>query len=160
MTSPEIAIQDKYIDRYAHCYGCGRHNEHGLHLKSHIMGDELVCSWLPQDHHISLPGFLNGGVIATLIDCHCIGMAVAWAAKEEGIELNENLAIFYVTASIKVDYIKPTPLDGKPVTLRAKIKSIEGRKTWLTCSFFSNEIETAKGEVLAVKMNEIWQAGD
>lgn len=38
------AIQDFYPDDVVYCYGCGRLNEHGLHIRSAWDGDETVCA--------------------------------------------------------------------------------------------------------------------
>ena len=73
------AIQDFYPDDVSHCYGCGRLNEHGLRLRSRQEGDEIVCRFEPGPHQIAFPGFVYGGLIASLIDCHGTGTAAAAA---------------------------------------------------------------------------------
>ena len=113
MSSP--AFQDQYLAARADCWGCGRNNEHGLHIKSCWEGDEAVAHFLPEEHFTGHKGVLNGGIIATLMDCHCMGLAMAYAHKQEGREIGSQPLITYVTASLKVDYLKPTPLSGKPV---------------------------------------------
>ena len=72
------AFQDYYLDEYAHCFGCGRLNRDGLHLKSYWDGDESVCRYTPPSHFTGgFPGYLYGGLIASLIDCHAAGTASA-----------------------------------------------------------------------------------
>ena len=62
------AFQDYYPDQLAHCYGCGRLNEHGLQIKSYWEGDDSVCHFQPHPHHTAIPGYVYGGLIASLID--------------------------------------------------------------------------------------------
>jgi acyl-coenzyme A thioesterase PaaI-like protein len=149
-----LAFQDQYLGARADCWGCGRNNEHGLHIKSYWEGDEAVAHFLPEEHFTGHKGVLNGGIIATLMDCHCMGLAMAHAHKQEGREIGSQPLITYVTASLKVDYLKPTPLTGKPVELRARVESTEGRKTHMTCRLLAEGVETARGEVLGVRIAE------
>lgn len=149
-----LAFQDQYLDARADCWGCGRNNAHGLHIKSYWDGGEAVAHFLPGEQFTGHKGVLNGGLIATLMDCHCMGLAMAYAHREEGREIGSQPLITYVTASLKVDYLKPTPLNGKPVELRAKVERIDGRKTYMTCRLLAEGVETARGEVLGVRINE------
>jgi acyl-coenzyme A thioesterase PaaI-like protein len=147
-----VAFQDQYLDARADCWGCGRNNADGLHVKSYWDGDEAVASFTPHPEHTGHKGVLNGGVIATLMDCHCMGLAMASAHRTEGREIGSQPLITYVTASLKVDYLKPTPLTEKPVQLRARVDKIDGRKTYMTCSLVADGIETARGEVLGIRI--------
>lgn len=151
----EKAFQD-YWEKNK-CWGCGSGNEHGLHLKSRWEGDESLSVFLPSINHKAGPDeYLNGGIIATIIDCHSICTAIADAYREEGRELNSEPFIWYVTASMKVDYHKPTPISG-PVTLRARVEKREGKKSFVTCGLFSGKDKCAHGEVLAVRVSpEKW----
>ena len=74
------AFQDHYPDELAHCYGCGRLNKHGYQLKTTWDGDETVTRFTPEPYHIAIPGYVYGGLIASIIDCHCTGTAAAAAA--------------------------------------------------------------------------------
>lgn len=150
-----IPFQDQYLDARADCWGCGRNNKHGLHIKSYWDGDEAVAHFTPQDDFTGHKGVLNGGIIATLMDCHCMGLAMAYAHRQEGREIGSEPLITYVTGSLKVDYLKPTPLNDKPVELRAKVERVDGRKTYMTCSLIAEGIETARGEVLGVRIAEV-----
>ena len=62
------AFQDYYPDDLSHCYGCGRLNPEGLQIKSYWEGDEAVCTYLPRACHTAIPGYVYGGLIASLID--------------------------------------------------------------------------------------------
>lgn len=149
-----IAFQDQYLDARADCWGCGRNNPDGLYLKSRWDGDEAVAQFLPKAQHTGHKGVLNGGIIATLMDCHCMGLAMAQAHRAARREIGSQPLITYVTASLKVDYLKPTPLSGRPVELRARVVKVEDRKTHMTCSLMADGVETARGEVLGVRINE------
>ncbi|MRR39401.1 PaaI family thioesterase, partial [bacterium] len=121
------AFQDCYPDHFSHCYGCGRLNEQGLQIKSYWDGDETVCTYTPGQHHSAVPGYVYGGLIASLIDCHSTGSAAAFACRAEGREMGSAPAIRFLTASLHVDYRRPTPL-GFPLVLRSRAKEIKGRK--------------------------------
>lgn len=149
-----IPFQDQYLEARADCWGCGRNNPAGLQLKSFWEGDEAVAHFEPQNNFTGHKGILNGGIIATLMDCHCMGLAMAKAHHAEGREIGTQPLITYVTASLKVDYLKPTPLTEQPIELRARVEKIDGRKTWMTCSLYAAGVETARGEVLGVRIAE------
>ena len=149
-----LAFQDQYLDARADCWGCGRNNHQGLHIKSYWQGDDAVAHYQPLEQQTGHKGILNGGVIATLMDCHCIGLAMAHAHRLEGREIGSLPLISYVTASLKVEYLEPTPLKDQAIELRAGVERVEGRKTFLTCSLFAQGVETARGEVLGIRVDE------
>ncbi len=141
------------------CWGCGCGNEHGLHLKSYWTGDESVSKFIPSEYHKAGPdNILNGGIIATIIDCHSICTAIADAYRQENREPDREPFIWYVTASMKIDYHRPTLL-YEPVILRARVQRREGRKTVVVCEVQSNEKRSAQAEVLAVRIEpDKWYA--
>ena len=59
----------------------------------------------------------------------------------------------FVTASLHVDFIRPTPLDV-PLEVRGKIKEIKSRKVVVTTTVSAEGNICAKGEVIAIKMPE------
>ena len=69
------------------CFGCGALNERGLKIKSRWAGDRLVCLWRPEAHHIGYPGFVHGGMVASIVDCHAIWTAIAHLCREQGHDL-------------------------------------------------------------------------
>jgi acyl-coenzyme A thioesterase PaaI-like protein len=149
-------FQDNIPGNY--CWGCGRINEHGLQIKSYWSGDEAVCTWRPKPYHAAGPRhILNGGIIATIIDCHCVCTAIAAAYRAEGREIGTEPLIWYVTQSLQVTYLRPTPID-QPLVLRARIKEINEKTTVLTCSLSENGRgeECAQGEVVAVRVPSAW----
>ncbi|MDI6772581.1 MAG: PaaI family thioesterase [bacterium] len=149
----QVAFQDVYPDDLSHCYGCGRLNEHGLQLKSHWEGEETVAVFLPQPYHVAIPGYVYGGLIASLIDCHGTGTAAAAAYRAEGREMGTEPAFRFVTASLHVDYLRPTPL-GVPLEIRGQVKEIKGRKVVVTATVSAEGTICARGEVVAVQMPE------
>ncbi len=145
------SFQDYYPESLQQCYGCGPNNPNGLHIKSHWVGDESLATFHPKEYHLAFPGFLYGGLIASLIDCHCVGTAAAAAYREDGRELGSKPAYRYVTGSLHVDYLKPTPL-GPPVEIRARVEEIKGKKTTLVATVSVDGVITAKGRVIAIRM--------
>jgi acyl-coenzyme A thioesterase PaaI-like protein len=146
------AIQDWWPEIGTHCWGCGRNNVHGLQIKSYWENDEAICTWQPKDYHLAFPGVLNGGIIATLIDCHSLNTAVAAAYRAAGREMGSQPLLGYVTASLHINYLRPTPM-AKPVVLRACVKAMGENKTVITCSLFADGMECATGEVIAVRID-------
>ncbi len=145
------AIQDTYPDELAHCYGCGRLNDHGLQLKTVWDGDETVTRYTPQPWHIAIPGYVNGGLLASLMDCHGTGTAAAAAYRAEGREPGTEPLRRFVTASLHVDYLKPTPL-GPELEVRGRATTIQGRKVVVEARILAAGQVTVKGEVIAVEM--------
>jgi acyl-coenzyme A thioesterase PaaI-like protein len=145
------AFQDNYDDFFSQCYGCGRLNEHGLKIKSYWDGEEAVCRFTPKPYHTAIPGYVYGGLIASVIDCHSTGTAAAATYRHEGRQMGTEPKLRYVTASLHVDYLKPTPIDA-PMELRAKVKEIRGRKVVVNVTLISKSQICAQGEVVAVKV--------
>jgi acyl-coenzyme A thioesterase PaaI-like protein len=146
----EKAFQDFYPDHFSHCYGCGRLNDHGLQIKSHWDGEETVAIFHPKPYHTALPGYVYGGLIASLIDCHCIGTASAAACRAEGREMDTQPALRFLTASLHVDYLRPTPL--APLEIRARVKEIKDRKVVVAATLSAKGEVCARGEVVAVRV--------
>jgi len=146
-------IQDYYPDDVAHCYGCGRLNDHGHQIKSFWEGDETVSHYMPKDYHTAIPGYVYGGLIASLVDCHGTGTAALAAYRAESREHDSLPALRFVTASLQVDYLKPTPL-GVELELRGKIIELKGKKVISEITVSANGEVTAKGKVIAVQMPE------
>ncbi|MBI3998268.1 MAG: PaaI family thioesterase [Armatimonadetes bacterium] len=146
-------IQDFYPDELSHCYGCGRLNEHGLQLKSYWDGEETVAIFHPRPYHTAIPGYVYGGLIASLIDCHGTGAAAAAAYRAAGRELGAEPAFRFVTASLHVDYLRPTPM-GVPLEVRGQVKEVKGRKVVVAATVSAGGQVCARGEVVAVQMPE------
>jgi acyl-coenzyme A thioesterase PaaI-like protein len=147
------AFQDRYEDDVSHCYGCGRLNEHGLQIKTVWEGEESVTRFTPWPRHTAMPGYVYGGLIASLIDCHSTGTAAAAAARDRGLAEGEVRLPRFVTASLKVDYLRPTPL-GPELEIRGRVREVKGRKVVVECALSAHGEVCARGEVVAVQMPE------
>lgn len=149
----EKAFQDYYPESFSHCYGCGRLNEHGHQIKSYWEGDESVCHFQPKPYHTAIPGYVYGGLLASLIDCHGTGTASAAGYQAENRALGSQPPMRYLTASLHVDYLKPTPL-GPTLEIRARVKEVKGRKVIVEEWIVVDGVITVKGEVVAVQIPE------
>jgi acyl-coenzyme A thioesterase PaaI-like protein len=149
------AIQDYYPDELSHCYGCGRLNHQGLQIKSHWDGEEAVATFQPRLYHMSAPGYVNGGLLASLIDCHCTGTAAAAAYRAQQRAMDTDPPIRFLTASLHVDYVRPTPL-GVPLEIRGTVKDFKGRKVVVSATVSADGKECVRGEVVAVQVPEHW----
>ncbi len=128
------AFQDYYPEEFSHCYGCGRQNNHGHQIKSFWDGEESVAFFTPEPYHIAIPGFVYGGLIASLADCHGTGTASAAMYRKEGRAMDTEPALRFVTGSLHVDYLAPTPL-GVPLELRGRVAEIGTKKWWWISGF-------------------------
>ncbi len=146
------AFQDYYPENVAHCYGCGSLNQHGHQIKTFWEGEETVTRFTPAPYHTAIPGFVYGGLIASLIDCHSTGTAAAAMYRAEGREMGSQPPLRFVTGSLLVKYLKPTPL--VPLEIRGRVKEVTGRKVVVESTLYANGVATATGEVVAVKMPE------
>ena len=135
-----------------YCYGCGADNPKGLRIKSFWDGDEAVCRFKPEPHHSGgRKEIVNGGVVATLIDCHSLNLAIARAYRDEGRAIGSAPRIAYVTGNLNVSYLRPTPIDAT-LELRARVQRIEGRKAWIECTLAAAGEVCARGEVLGIRV--------
>jgi len=135
-----------------HCYGCGADNPKGLRIKSFWDGDEAVCRFKPEPHHSGgRKEIVNGGVVATLIDCHSLNLAIARAYRDEGRAIGSAPRIAYVTGNLNVSYLRPTPIDAT-LELRARVQKIDGRKAWIECTLSAAGDVCARGEVLGIRV--------
>ena len=132
------------------CFGCGHHHE-GLQIKSYWDGEESVCEWTSKEKYDGWRNLMNGGIMATLIDCHCMCTAMADAYKRENRSLNTTPEYRYATGILTVKYLKPTP--NTKVELRAIVTEVNGKKTVLKCDFYSEEGDkTAEADVVAIRV--------
>ncbi len=145
------AFQDYYPESVAHCYGCGSRNDHGHRIKTFWEGEESVTRYTPEPYHTAVPGFVYGGLLASLIDCHSTGTAAAAMYRAEGREMDSLPPFRFVTGSLLVKYLKPTPL-GVILEIRGRVKEIKGRKVVIESTVYAEGVATASGEVVALQM--------
>jgi acyl-coenzyme A thioesterase PaaI-like protein len=137
------AIQEQLPDQP--CWGCGPNNPHGLRIKSYWSGDSTVCIWQPEPHYAGWPGVLNGGILASLVDCHCVCTAISDADSIGG------QPVAFVTGSLNISYLRPVPIQS-PVELNARITERTARKTRVECTVMAAGELCARAEVVAIRI--------
>jgi acyl-coenzyme A thioesterase PaaI-like protein len=142
------SLQDHYAPKNA-CFGCGPANQQGLGIKSFVEGDEVTCSWQPQPMHQAFPGVLSGGIIGTLLDCHCNWAAAYHLMQQQGIDAPPCT----VTAEYSIKLRRPTPT-GKPVELRAQLVEIDGNRARISGTLTANGRICATCDGLFVAVEE------
>jgi acyl-coenzyme A thioesterase PaaI-like protein len=146
------AIQDEYPADFAWCFGCGRLNKEGYHFRTGWEGEQTAAYYEPSEKHIAIPGFLYGGLIASFIDCHGTGSASLALHRKNGHEPGSGVEPpRFVTASLKVDFMKPTP-QGKLLKAVGRIEEIHPKKWKVFVEVFAEDNLCATGEVVAVVM--------
>ena len=130
------------------CFGCGLANEKGLRIQSFEDGDDLVCTFTPEPHHLAFEGIVNGGILGTLLDCHSNWAGAVHLMKKAG---SAGLPCT-VTADFHVTLRRPTPL-GVPLHLRAHVvESGEDRAVVETTVEANGKVTaTCRGTFVAVK---------
>lgn len=147
----EQAFQDFYPDDVARCFGCGRLNPDGHHIRSFWDGEESVCHFTPSPCHTAIPGYVYGGLLASLVDCHSTGTAAAAAYRALGRDMGSDPPLRFVTASLQVDYLKPTPL-GPVLEVRGRVEEIKGRKVVVSAWIVAEGRVVVRGRVVAVQL--------
>jgi acyl-coenzyme A thioesterase PaaI-like protein len=147
------AIQDYFSGDYAQCMGCGNQNADGFQIKTYWDGRQGSYRFRPQPNQRAFPGVLYGGMIASIMDCHCIGTAIAGAYDREGRPPGSLPMIMYVTANLNVSYLKSTPMDVE-LLLYSEITEQTERKSIVTCRLCAEDEDQAfaRGEVVAVRV--------
>ncbi len=154
MDTNQIAIQDLYPEPYRHCFGCGPDNPAGWHIKSYLRGDEVIAHYTPQPEYTGgVPENLYGGLLAAILDCHGTAAAAAFYHRAQGFELGREPLMRCVTASLTVNYRKPTPM-GQELELVARCLNIEGRKVSLELLVRIGDNQYCDGSMLAVRVKE------
>lgn len=144
--SEKKALQDQFASTSI-CFGCGPANQQGLQIKSFVEGEQVIAHFTPQPFHHAFPNVLNGGIIGTLLDCHC-----NWAASYFFMRDNQfTVPPCTVTAEYHVQLKRPTPMNTA-LTLIAVLKSIEKNKITVYGELFANDqlCDTCTGIFVAV----------
>ena len=150
----EIAIQDLYAAPYRHCFGCGPDNEQGWHIKSYWHGTEVLAHYTPRPEYTGgVPENLYGGLLAAILDCHGTAAAAAFYHVAQGFQLGVEPLLRCVTASLTVNYRKPTPM-GQELELFARCTNIERRKVNLELGVRIGDVQYCDGTMLAVRVKE------
>jgi acyl-coenzyme A thioesterase PaaI-like protein len=153
------ALQDQFP--HNHCFGCGPHNRGGLNLKSYWAGHgPSIARFAPAPHHCSATThFVNGGIIATLIDCHSICTAMAAGYIDERRAIGSEPGRYFATSKLEIDYRRPTPMDAI-LELEADIAARHERGYTLECRLRAAGKLCAVGSVEAVAVSASWMGLD
>lgn len=143
----EQSLQETYAPNNA-CFGCGPANPDGVHVRSFLRGDEVVAEWMPEKKYEAFPGVLNGGIIGTLLDCHCNWTAAWFLMKKSGADH----APCTVTADYAIKLLRPTPTNGS-LQLCAKVVESNGDRATVegTLSAGGKVCATCRGTFVAVR---------
>ena len=139
-------LQEHFAPQLA-CFGCGPANPQGLRIRSRVEGELVVADWTPAEHHQAFPGVVSGGIIGTLLDCHC-NWTAAWSLmRARGLDTPPCT----VTADYTIQLKRPTPLG--PLRLEARPVSSEGDKVIVegTLTAGGKVCATCRGTFVAVK---------
>ena len=116
--------------RQHYCFGCSKDNPIGLHLTFHVGEGEVRATFTPQAEHQGWPGFMHGGLVATMLD-----EAMGWVIMRQGV--------WAVTGKMNVRYRDPVPL-FQPLTVVGRIA--KDRRRWL---LVQAEVRSAEDVALA-----------
>ena len=141
------SLQETYAPHNA-CFGCGPANPKGLHVRSFAAGEEVVAEWKAEPHHEAFPGVLNGGIIGSLLDCHCNWTAAWHLMKQSGAATPPCT----VTADYAIVLKRPTPTAG-PISLKARVLSSTEDRVVVEGELWAGGklCDTCKGTFVAVK---------
>jgi uncharacterized protein (TIGR00369 family) len=126
MEQPLPARQDAKLHGSNRCFGCGQANPAGLHLQFllaedlSVIGQPVVSSAF-EGH----PGYLHGGIIATLLD-----ESMSKAVRARGFTT--------MTRHMEVDYLRPVPSEA-PLRLEGRVTRNEGRRHWTEAKILDGE---------------------
>ena len=126
-----LSIQESLYPELT-CFGCGHANPKGFHLRSYHEGELTVAEFVPLPEHDNGFGFLNGGIIATVLDCHG-ATVVMWEAAQREWHAEPGAPVPFITAGFDVRFLRPTPL-GPTVRLTASPVSIDDEVIVVTSS--------------------------
>ncbi len=141
------SLQETYAPNNS-CFGCGPANPDGLHIRSFVRNGEVVAEWKPEKKYEAFDGILNGGIIGTLLDCHCNWTAAYHLMKRAG----EDRPPCTVTAEYAIKLLRPTPMNA-PVLLSAKVLEITDDRATVegTLTAGGKACATCRGVFVAVK---------
>ena len=152
-----IAIQDRYGERFQHCWGCGPKNDLGLHLKTYPSLDGECCISrikLEKAYTGGVPSNVFGGMIATIFDCHGTASAAWFAHHQKGLELTETTLIGrFITARLEIDYLSPSPIDDEIVVI-STLEELGEKKAIISMEMTVATKVRAKAKMVAVAVKD------
>lgn len=115
-----------------------------------------MAHFAPQPHHCAAPThFVNGGILATLIDCHCICTAMAAGYLRERRPIGSRPEIHYVTGAMSLAYRRPVPID-QTLELYADIAAEIDKGLRLSCKLDAGRKTCVVAEVTAIRVSQTW----
>jgi acyl-coenzyme A thioesterase PaaI-like protein len=143
----EKSIQETYAPKMV-CFGCGPANERGLHVRSFAHNGEVIAEWQPRPEYEAFEGMLSGGIIGTLLDCHCNWTAAWHLMTQRGADHPPAT----VTSEYTIKLLRPTPTD-RPVRLVARVVESTTDRAVVEGELLAHERITAtcRGTFVAVK---------
>ncbi|MDQ0158180.1 PaaI family thioesterase [Alkalibacillus salilacus] len=152
MSEIKHAIQDYYPQDLAHCFGCGRNNELGHGFRTGWNGTETLTVYQPPEEYTAIPGYVYGGLIASLIDCHGTGSASLALHRKNGHEPEDGVEPpRFVTAELNVKYLKPTPQNTE-LRVTGEVEEVHPKKFNVHTVVYADGEAVAKGVVVAAVM--------
>ncbi|EJP23490.1 thioesterase family protein [Streptococcus oralis SK304] len=152
-----IAIQDRYGERFQHCWGCGPKNDLGLHLKTYPSIDGKSCISrikLENAYTGGVPSNVFGGMIATVFDCHGTASAAWFAHHQKGLELTESTVIGrFITARLEIDYLSPSPIEDE-IVVTSTLEELGERKAIIAMEMTVATKVRAKAKMVAVAVKD------
>ena len=152
-----IAIQDRYGERFQHCWGCGPKNDLGLHLKTHPSVDGKSCISrikLENAYTGGVPSNVFGGMIATIFDCHGTASAAWFAHHQKGLELTKSTVIGrFITAHLEIDYLSPSPIEDE-IVVTSTLEELGERKAIIAMEMTVATKVRAKAKMVAVAVKD------
>jgi acyl-coenzyme A thioesterase PaaI-like protein len=139
------SLQERFAPR-GRCFGCGPANAQGLRIRSFQAEDgTVVAEWLPRPEHEAFDGFVNGGILGTLIDCHSNWTAIAALIARDGA----GVAPSTVTADYSIRFRRPTPSD-RPLRIVARAIEVAGDRVTVESTIEVDGVTTAIGRATFV----------
>ncbi|MGD8324441.1 MAG: hotdog domain-containing protein [Gammaproteobacteria bacterium] len=115
-----------------------------------------MARFVPQQHHCAAPlHVVNGGILATLMDCHCICTAIAAGYRDAGRPIGSQPNIHFVTAGMTLQYLRPAPIAG-PLALFAEIARATDNGYLVSCTLEAGGKCCVIGEVSAARVSDAW----
>lgn len=154
------AVQDHYPEDAAHCYGCGARNPLGHQLKTRWAGEsrtETVTRFTPGAEQTAMPGYVYGGLVASVVDCSGTGSAALAATHAAGRDLEAEGALRFVTGTLEVRYVRPTPM-GEELVVTGRIEELKGRKVTVSLTVEAAGSVVAEGRVVALQLPDEMRA--
>ena len=146
----DVPIQSLYSESARRCYGCGTAAKAGHQLQSFWDGEQARAEHTVDANYMGVEGFVYGGMLASLIDCH----ATATAAAASGFIETEPTRVLprYVTGTLEVKFVAPTPLGSEPLVLEAEVVQEKGRKSNVEVELRADGKVCVVGKVVAIQI--------